>query len=425
VAAAGTGAVVAGEAETAVRRLRAVVALGLLAALLIAPRLWFHNRFFGPLPPLDGLPATPPVFDWLVYAALILLLPLVGLMRRPRRLILLWCALFAARAAVDVSVWQPYFYQYAAMLLSFALSGGVERSDQRADAVLNVNCLIVAAVYFWSGLNKLNYRFLSAGLEAVPGLDQLLSPLAPWIAPSTFAPLTVAMPFVEMAIAIGLLSGRRPRRVAATAAIAMHVLILLSIGPLGRNHNPVVWPWNAAMIVFVAVLFLRPDEVVAGRVLWGRGSTLHRVGLVLFVVGPLLGFFGLWPPSLSFRLYSFRFYAADIYMTEALRDRLPPDARAQVEPVSVFFSLVPAGGGPATKVGPYAGGLNISDWSERELHAFIPAQLRAYEQVFAKLCALADVSTDALLLVVTPPDLLTGATRQSILPCARVGTAAP
>jgi hypothetical protein len=201
------------------------------------------------------------------------------------------------------------------------------------------------------------------------------------------------------------------------AAIAMHVLILLAIGPLGKNHNPIVWPWNIAMAAFVALLFLTKGDVPARRILWSR-SAFHRAALVLLGFCPLLGLVGLWPSSLSFRLYTFRLHTADIYVSESLRDRLPPAAQAAFEALSVYFSLETPDGGPAQKVGPFAAGVNVSDWSERELRAFLPPEPRAFERVFERVCALAREPTDALLLLVTPPDVFTGTTRQSVRVCA-------
>lgn len=403
-------------AGAAVRGVRGLVCLGLLAAFLIAPRLWFGSPFLAPLPPFDWLPAVPPALDYVFYGGLIFLLPAIALSRRPRGLIAAWCVLFGLRAALDLIVWQPYFFQYGAMLLASSFVMPARRDGEDADAALDANRLIVFCVYLWSGLNKLNHTFLTAGLDAVPGLATLLSPLAAWMDPTALGRLSVAMPFVESAIGIGLLAGRT-RRIAAAGAIAMHVLILLSIGPFGENHNPVVWPWNVAMIGFVWLLFLRGGEAPARRIIWGRGSSLHRALLVLFAVCPLLSLLGWWPSSLSFRLYTFRLYTADIYVTEALRERLPAGTRAELEPLSVFFSLEPAGGGEARRVGPYVGGLNVSDWSERELHAFIPPEPSAFRRVFANFCALAHEPSDALLLLVAPPDVLSGATRRSVSVC--------
>ena len=59
----------------------------------------------------------------------------------------------------------------------------------------------------------------------------------------------------------------RPRPVAVIAGVGTHRFVLLAIGPLGLPRNPVVWPWNLALILLVVALFARPetDRGVASR----------------------------------------------------------------------------------------------------------------------------------------------------------------
>ena len=59
----------------------------------------------------------------------------------------------------------------------------------------------------------------------------------------------------------------RPRPVAVIAGVGTHRFVLLAIGPLGLPRNPVVWPWNLALILLVIALFARPetDRGVASR----------------------------------------------------------------------------------------------------------------------------------------------------------------
>lgn len=386
--------------------LQRVVALGLLAALLIAPRLWFHHPFFGPLPPLAAIPSFPPALDPVVYAlALLPLLPIV-VMPRPVGLVRAWCVFFGLKAATDLSLWQPYFYQYLFMLLAlcFAAPGRIDAES----AVRDVSRLIVASVYFWSGVGKLNATFLAGGLEIV------LGPFLSAPALKSLAPLAVVVPLLEISVALGLVT-KRLRRAAAAGAIAMHVLLLLSLGPLGQNANPVVWPWNVAMMLLVWILFVRDASAPASRILWNRAFPFHQLVLVLFGLCPLLALFGLWPTSLSFRLYADSSSWGDILVTEAMLARLPPEARSQVQSANVFLDLP---GSKTGKIGPYAGGLSIPDWSEHELRAFLPAEARVFRQVFAKVCRLAPAPSDAVLVLQDPPDLFTGAVRRTAISCA-------
>lgn len=393
------------EAQQRVRRLQVVLSCGLLATLIVAPRLWFAHPLFSPQPLLPW--ALPSQLDTPIYVTLIgLLLPIIAGWH-PDRFMAVWCGMFGLRAAFDFTLWQPYLYQYAAMMLALRLI-------PRAEGAVNANRLILVSTYLWSGLNKINHRFFEAGLAAIPGLEIVLAPILD-VPNSPLGYIGVAVPFIEIFIAVGLLVDGKARRIAMVAAIAMHALIFVALGPLGANHNVVVWPWNVAMMALVVVLFGATgegDRVDLKKVLWNSRSVTHGAIVVLFLLCPLLGAFGLWPVTLSFRLYSYRVPTADVYVTEALRDRLPAATQKLIEPVSVTFDA-------GRKLGPYVGGLNISDWSERELGAFLPPEVTAYEATFAKVCTLAADPEDGLLLSVSPPDILSGQTRQAIATCRK------
>lgn len=81
------------------------------------------------------------------------------------------------------------------------------------------------------------------------------------------------------------------RPAAFYCGIAMHVFILLVLGPVGHRFNVVIWPWNLAMIVFLFILFFRRTEEPALRdIVWGRGFMFQKVALILFGVMPALSF---------------------------------------------------------------------------------------------------------------------------------------
>jgi hypothetical protein len=147
------------------------------------------------------------------------------------------------------------------MLLAIALAG-----RDRPIAALNTCCLIVAATYIWSGLAKLNPIFIN---QSFP---DLVNPfLGGWPAPARrFAQLMAfAAPPIEFGIGVALLTVRW-RRAGLFCGIAMHVFILIAIGPLGQRHNTVVWPWNVAMIAFRLILFDgRAVEPTPKEIVWG------------------------------------------------------------------------------------------------------------------------------------------------------------
>jgi hypothetical protein len=356
--------------EARLFRLRAVVAAGLMAGLLLSPKLWVSTRFYPLTPVAPFLKPLPYPFDYAVYILLIALLAVTGVAPRlssARWWIVASVLLLAALCAQDQSRLQPWCYQYALMLI-----GGACFSLSNADSSLNVCRLIVAAIYFWSGAQKLNPYF-------APGtFTWLAHPLAAHF-PALVIKAGYAAPFVEMACAIGLLT-RKFRTPAIAGLIAMHACILLAIGPLGHGFNTVVWPWNIAMIVFLLLLF-RHSDARSREILWGP-ARFHRVVFVLFGLAPALSFFNLWDSYLSAALYSGNKNQGAIYMTEAVADHLPDEVDDDVSEEADGIDK-----------------LLVNDWSFDELNAPAYPEIRIYKNVARKLCEFAVKPSDVRLEV--------------------------
>jgi hypothetical protein len=112
---------------------------------------------------------VPPPFDAALLIGLVLLATWIAIAERPSRELAAFLAIAAGYALFDQSRWQPWFYQYLAMLA--ALSGFYSNScEDRRGAALHGCRLIVVAVYFWSGIHKLNAGF------AYDGFPWLLRP---------------------------------------------------------------------------------------------------------------------------------------------------------------------------------------------------------------------------------------------------------
>ncbi len=227
--------------------LRISVIAGLLAGFALSPKLWLSSRHY-PLTPVWSFikPLRSPG-DYIVLFTLIALLIAAAIV--PRREILI--AVFILLVLVvlqDQSRLQPWFYQYALMLLAIALAG-----RDRPVAALNTCCLIIAATYVWSGLAKLNPSFIG---DTFPFLVKPFIGAEQGVGLWLVRHLAFLAPLLECALGVGLLI-KRSRPLAVLAAIAMHVFILITIGPFGRGVNAVVWPWNLAMIAFLLILFFR------------------------------------------------------------------------------------------------------------------------------------------------------------------------
>jgi hypothetical protein len=370
------------------RWLRVSVILGLLAGMALSPKLWLSARAYPLTPVWSGIGALGPPADGIVLGVLIALL--VAAIFVPRRGVILGVfALFALLAAQDQSRWQPWAYQYVLMLAAIALAG-----KERKAAALNTCCLIIAATYFWSGLAKFNPRFAS---NVFPALAETL--LGPKLAALPLVHrLAVIPPLLECGAGAGLLF-RRFRAPAAACAIAMHVYILAVLG--SRQFNPVVWPWNAAMIVFLLILFLRREKEFRTReIVWGHGFAFQKIVLVLFGLMPGLSFFGVWDHYLSSALYSGNRTSGVVYLDDSVFDRLPSQLQDYV-----------------TDEGANRGRLDINEWSLSEMNVPSYPEPRVYRHVAARLCSLA-AAKDGMELVVDTELTLVNRNRKAVYRCA-------
>lgn len=351
-------------------RLRIAVLGGLLAGWALSPKLWMSSRLYPLTPVLAWLRPLPAPADAIVFFALMAAaMTAMFLPRKPVFAILF--ALLLLIAIEDQSRWQPWFYQYSMMLVAIALAG-----PKRQEFARRTCALIVAATYFWSGLAKLNPRFLgdtfpwlaASALRAWPGAQRIVR----------HAGLAAAL--LECAIGAGLLMPRF-RRAAVAAAIAMHLFILAALGPSGRSFNFVVWPWNLAMIAFLLILF--GDRATPPReMLWGRGFAFQKVALALFGLAPALSFFNLWDHYLSSALYSGNRNTGLIYLSDAVFDRLPDKIQDYV-----------------TEGGPSRNELDIFDWSLGELNVPSYPETRIYKNVAREICRYSGDDPDVELVI--------------------------
>jgi len=299
--------------------------------------------------------------------------------------------LIIALAALDENRWQPWAYQYTLMLAALVLAPGGRAglSDERSAMRAVGTCgLIIVAIYFWSGLSKVNAAFR---LEVLPFL---LRPLVGEV-PPVLAPVGYAVPAIEMAIGLGLV-WRRTRRYAVAGAVLMHVSILLAIGPLGSGWNTVVWPWNLAMIAFVLVVFWRLEATPARRLLpavraWPPASRALAAAIALLVVVmPVLNLFGWWGSHLSAELYSGATIGGVVLPSREVSERLPASARRH---------LASTGNGPV---------LSLFNWAIDDLNVPAYSARRVFKRVGGELCAGTRSPRAPTLVVRERPDVLTG-----------------
>ena len=232
------------------------------AILIVATwRVWFPQLDF-PQVPLISIAGQLPraaelgIFLFESVGLLVLLVSKSSRVQRTGVLLVALCSLLLV--FVDQHRLQPWAYQFLIVAVVLALSDGITaKANWR---------WIVVGIYAWSAWSKIDYGFclrhgpfLLDGLLAAVGLT---SGTRLWPASIRFL-ASAAVPAFELLIAVGLCFGRT-RRIALWGATAMHLGLLLALGPLGHRHQPGVLVWNVFFVFQDWILFgPRSDRVVS------------------------------------------------------------------------------------------------------------------------------------------------------------------
>jgi hypothetical protein len=351
--------------ERQVALLVRLIAVAIACSFLLSWKLWLASRLF-PLAPISGyLPEIPYPLDYVWFLLLLTLLAVISFLPRFRKVVLTFVCLAALLGLWDQTRWQPWFYQYLFMLAALGLVVWKKNGAGDYRAALDACRLIVASIYFWSGVQKLNVTFIR---ETWPDIAAFLP--SSWQAAVAHFPsyLILVIPFVEISIGLGLLT-RRFRNGAVLVAIATHLAILILL--IASGENVAVWPWNVAMTLFVWILFWQDKETTARRIVTGR-KAFQVLVLVLFGVLPSLSFFGLWDSYLSSALYSGNTYQTAVYFGPRVLARLPAEIRPHVWQQSEPFFL------------------DMNRWAYAELRVPVYPEPRIYRQVAKRICKYAE-----------------------------------
>ncbi len=364
--------------------LKIVVVGGLIAGLLLSVKLWADGRFFPLAPVLDNLPIIPPSIETILFVLLIGLLATILVFPKPQKFIFSALAIAAIFAFFDQMRWQPWFYQYFFMLATIGLFSWNYFDTEKRQAVLNTSRLIVASIYFFSGLQKVNPDFMGG---VFPWMIEPITKLFP--VPLQIFPLSlgVIVPFLEMGIGLGLLS-KKYRKHATVLALLMLGFVLFTLGPLGHNWNSVVWPWNVAMALFAVILFWRAENFSFRDILWVKNFPFQKIILVLFVVMPALSFFNLWDSYLSSTLYSGNTNSAQIYINDSVKQKLPTEIQRYVIKTEANGNV-----------------LDFFGWSFDELNVPPYPETRVYKDIARSICKYANDKMDVVLVVNGKPTL--------------------
>ena len=255
---------------------------------LICFKLWLADRLFPLIPVNDLLTALPSfVHNTCFVVSLASMLLLIFFPGKKIALVLLLAEIFSC--LLDQNRWQPWEYQFTWMLAVYIFA--------KATSELHFLWqLILAGIYFFSGISKLNSAFIH-------DIWQNLM-LRRWLHVNAIHSLVTytgyLLPMIEMLAGIGLLLDKT-RKLSVWILISMHVIILLMLGPIGLNINKVVWPWNLLMLLLLYLLFYKGSFQFRKLIFMKPAVWLL---LLCWWVLPWLQLAGYWDKYLSSVLYA-------------------------------------------------------------------------------------------------------------------------
>ncbi len=301
--------------------MRGTLIAACLLTMLASLPLWLGSRLFPPLPIAPWFPSLSAPWDAVSCAIVLGALVLAAWFPRIGISVFLVGSLFLA--LIDQCRLQPWFYMYWVMLL-------LTLADEAS--ALTACRFALSAVYVWGGIQKLTPDFFN--LVA----PWFVKPAAEWLPVSAITLLKWSIytaPFVEIFIGIGLWF-QRTRKVAVIATIVVHLVALVFLGPLGHQHNWIIWPWNLVMPALVLILF--PRGALGQVWLTLRRPAWSFTVVALFWLLPILSYFGKWDSYLSFSLYTGHLTKADIFISASLREKLPPVLHEFIVPTPAPFN---------------------------------------------------------------------------------------
>ena len=356
--------------------LKLVTIAGYICGILLSLRLWFGVGRSIPRIPLVVVNSH---FAECFISLLLLAALVFSLFSSRSRYLVAVVVLTSFLVILDLTRLQPWVYQYVLMIatLTFARVGPNE------ETILLANQLIVASLYFWSGVQKLNWTFANV---VFPGMLED----AGVHLPTKFA---ILVALVEALAGVGLLI-RTTRRIAVVIVVILHLSVLVLL--ILARHNTVVWPWNVAMLLVVPILFWRFSDSVVRKELWRRRqskvvSWLPKLVIMLCAVAPALSFGGWWDLYLSGALYAGNAPVGVVRINDEFRSQLSEAAKKQVFTSSRGEAMLP-----------------LHEWSEVELNVPPYPEARAYRQLTRKVCEMTNNSEEIELIVKSRPGTVDG-----------------
>lgn len=296
-----------------------------LVLICVSWKLWTPQSIFPQIPFLGSLVNVPGSIDWLLLTGCLVGLLVMALSRssttsiNPRRIS---ATVFAVSAIglvlLDQNRLQPWMYQFivfAVLLMTCS-----------ARTSLNWMRWIVVSVYLFSSISKFDYQFIhTVGeqmLTTLTGFVGLES--SAWSEPMK-AWAVATLPLGELLVGVGLLIPKT-RLIVGWFAVALHLTLVIVLGPFGLGHRPTVLIWNLFFVAQAVLLFILPLPQTEKPSESNSKSNFEFVGVLvalfvlLFPLTRPIGICDHWP---AWEVYAPRSSRARLVATAPATDENP------------------------------------------------------------------------------------------------------
>ena len=329
-----------------------------IVAKAISWKLWLSDRLF-PLVPVFGL-FVPSFVHVLLFIFSLATLLLLFILPTNRNLQIGLLTIEILSCLLDQNRWQPWEFQYFFLVLVFIIN---YKREKNIPAILG---FILAAMYFYSGLSKVNPLFVNAVWYQI-----ILTRLFHVSYATAHQPLVYHIGYllavIEIVLSIALFF-KRTKKAAVILIAVMHLIILFMFGPWGINYDIIIWPWNIVLPICVYILFYNEPSAFSLKPLL---YSANKLIIIFFGILPFLNLFGYWEYFFSSSLFSYR----------------PPDMYIYIKNSAANKTLQGFNlkGQPLEYVDKNCYVIYVRDWAFREMLAPENPEIRIYKGIKEQL----------------------------------------
>jgi hypothetical protein len=299
-------------------QIKDLISVTLIVLVGLSMPVWLSSRNYPLAPVFQGIPSLPAPWDYLPFAAMLLLPALILFRSRIRILFITLFILFFLLVLADQNRLQPYFLQLLFMLLAVGMADLTRPVS--AQTALRTIGIVLFGTYLWAGIQKINPHFLDTLWRLAESSLTNSTGRESW--PNAMKYLVLGLPLTEVALAFGLL-WPTTRKLAVILLVMMHVGIAVVLSPWFLGWNYIVIPWNLALAVINVLVFWNNTDRLKDFFKLLQ-TPIHGAAILIFVILPSLNLIGLWDHYLSSSLYSYKVPFTKIYVEGPLLSELPP-----------------------------------------------------------------------------------------------------